>query len=420
MKYIKYLRIKSYQFDLYVNLIKNQKAEVESLDIVDGLNEDFFINNIDKMIEIKDINLCISFIKKYSYLATIEGHIEKINNLILSSNDSEKISKYVIEALRQPLPEAEEHILKNPENIFHYVRNVIKKRWPKCEEKILKNIEFTFYYYTGYVFSKDPNFNQEWKEGENLIASNPEYAFKFAKFKRERWIKGEKAILKNPEITVDYVIDAIGKRFPEFEDVILKDSQASYKYYQFIKRLGEKWEQGIKIISKDPKTSISFATYEIKGRFIEGENSIAGNPYTALEYAKNYFKGIRWIDMKDIDPKISKKAERNIFNNTYTAANYISYFIKDRIKHLENFLSKNGYSSYLYAYSVFRDKNKRPLRWIQIPDIPKKIALEAERNIIHSGYGIDYAKNVIQDEWLEAGITFQMMYPDIDEEVEED
>ncbi len=70
-------------------------------------------------------------------------------------------------------------------------------------------------------------------EAREFMASNPEYAFRYAKYiLNDRFPEGEKAIATNGEYSYLYALVVLYKRFPEGEETI-----ASSKYDRLYKAL---------------------------------------------------------------------------------------------------------------------------------------------------------------------------------------
>jgi hypothetical protein len=158
----------------------------------------------------------------------------------------------------------------------------------------------------------------------------------------------------------------------------------------------------------------------IKGRWEEYEDKIAESGYVA-EYAKSIL-GKRWVDVKDIDPEIARKAEKNILTRDASLNNYISYLldsrwkelednidkinpytinhyfnkVKERLPELEDYISKNKKLASFYVSSILKpvlNKSWNDMKGI----ISSKIIKQAEDSIYSDmlgaiNYSIDISK----------------------------
>jgi hypothetical protein len=85
-----------------------------------------------------------------------------------------------------------------------YAKKYIKGRFPEAEEIIKTNP------YYAYRYAKDV-IQGRWEEAEDIIKTNPEYACWYAKYVIQgRWPKAEDVIKKDPEWVSYYAINVIG------------------------------------------------------------------------------------------------------------------------------------------------------------------------------------------------------------------
>lgn len=413
MKYLEHLILDKNQIDLYIEIINYKKLEIKEISFKGISEHQFLFDNRDRIIETKSLKHCNLIIKQHRVYLN-QDEINKINKIFLDTKDKDIIFNYVFNSLELKLPEAEKYILQNSNYASKYSIHIMKERWKEAEDIIFKNkddMQSIYSYYVNFLYKKE---GEDFSNIENLIADSPNFAYLFARNQiKGRWEKGEKAILTDPSILYLYITDVVKKRVPEFEEAILKHKNSSicYKYYDYSRRyLRSDWNEGIPIIIKDPKYAMLLSK-DLRSRIPEAEEIIASNPETAYTYASKHFykpktfDRIRWIDMKDIDPNVSKKAEKSIFSDSYFASKYITGFIGHRIKDLEDLISKNGKGAYNYAYSFFKQKspnsNER-IRWIDMDDIDPKVAEEAEKNILLDfDAAFEYCQDVIRDRWLE-------------------
>ena len=113
------------------------------------------------------------------------------------------------------------------------------------------------------------------------------------------------------------------------------------------------------------------------------------NPLSAAIYASEVVQG----RVPELEPLI--------LTEPTAIAQYIWFAIKGRWKEAEETIANIKPSvTTLYALEILKD------RWINIPDIPKEIALQAEENIKNSpGTAAYYATDIIKGRWPEAEET---------------
>lgn len=169
-------------------------------------------------------------------------------------------------------------------------------------------------------------------------------------------------------------------------------------------------------IASKESTMYRYITNLIRGRWKEQEKIIAMSNYVA-EYAVKILK-VRWIDVKDINSKIAKKAEKIILDKSgptlssylfvvkgrwkefednikkidpYVVMNYLEN-IKIRIPELEDYFSKNKQLVIFYS-DIILEKSWNEMKGI----INDKIIKQAE-DTIHSNndMSIKYAINVLK------------------------
>lgn len=134
-----------------------------------------------------------------------------------------------------------------------------------CSDKILINhigdyallsAEHAYWYAAGVVEGR-------FKLGEEVIATDPRYSYKYAHLLKRRFELGEKTIAECPEYSYRYSILVIKGRFELGEPTIAQDSQYSYRY----------------------------ACHVLRGRFELGEPAIAQDSHYSILYARDIMKG---------------------------------------------------------------------------------------------------------------------------------
>jgi hypothetical protein len=110
--------------------------------------------------------------------------------------------------------------------------------------------------------------------------SNPEFLDGY----KERWTK----IPQFAQIAFQNSIKSGGKRFPEEEIAIAKNTHYAYEYAKYIIR--NRFPEGEAAIAKNAKYAYLYAEDVIKGRFPEGETAIAKDTHYAYFYSVNIIK----------------------------------------------------------------------------------------------------------------------------------
>lgn len=99
-----------------------------------------------------------------------------------------------------------------------------------------------------------------------------------------------------PELAYDYALRQ-GKRIPELEPAILRDTDTTHSYVHNIVK--NRWPEAEKILMDKPFVAFQYAQFIIHGRWPEAEKYIISNPYVATLYAKNVIHG-RWPELEKI------------------------------------------------------------------------------------------------------------------------
>lgn len=93
----------------------------------------------------------------------------------------------------------------------------------------------------------------------------------------------------NPKKAYNYALNVIKGRWPEGEATIAKHPMWAYLYAKNV--IGGRWPEVEPTIAKDPGSAVLYAKDVIKGRWSEGEHAIAKDPYLAHKYAIDVIKG---------------------------------------------------------------------------------------------------------------------------------
>jgi len=100
------------------------------------------------------------------------------------------------------------------------------------------------------------------------------------------------------------------------EDTIAKNVKCSFDYAEFTRK---RFYKGERIISTDPKYSMHYAYYIIKGRFPQGERAIAESAEWAFHYATTVMKGGFPLGERTIfcDPTLSVEYRQFLLQRRY-------------------------------------------------------------------------------------------------------
>ena len=171
--------------------------------------------------------------------------------------------------VKNAFAKGEEAIAKDPEWAYKYARVVIKGRFPAGEAAIAQDSKWAYLYADEVIKGRFP-------EGEAAIAQDSEWAYLYAQHvikKLEggnRFPAGEAAIAQDSEWAYYYARNVIEGRFPAGEEVIAQDARNAYRYaYHVIKRLeGEnRWPAGEAAIAQDARWAFEYGFGVIKGRW---------------------------------------------------------------------------------------------------------------------------------------------------------
>jgi hypothetical protein len=108
--------------------------------------------------------------------------------------------------------------------------------------------------------------------------------------------------LTDPSWAYSYAADVIKGRFPEGEATIARDPYWAYNYARDV--IKGRWPEGEATIARDPYWSYGYAKYVIKGRFPEGEEAVAKSEYRdkyleSFPDAKDDWLLNGWLDWLD-------------------------------------------------------------------------------------------------------------------------
>jgi hypothetical protein len=98
----------------------------------------------------------------------------------------------------------------------------------------------------------------------------------------------EERLTRVPKLAYDHA-KSLGKRFPEGEAAIAKDTHYAYMYAYSI--INGRWPEAEAAIAKDASYAYMYANDVIKGRFPAGEAAIAKNAKYACWYAEDVIEG---------------------------------------------------------------------------------------------------------------------------------
>jgi len=100
--------------------------------------------------------------------------------------------------------------------------------------------------------------------------------------------------LKDPEWAYYYARDVIEGRFPEGEEAIATNPWSAYRYARDV--IKGRWPEGEAVIATDPYSAYNYAINVIGGRWPEGEAAIATEPDWAKAYLEAHPEArLEWV-----------------------------------------------------------------------------------------------------------------------------
>lgn len=180
-------------------------------------------------------------------------------------------------------PEAEEHIVHNPEIALPYARIIIGGRWPEAEEYMGELPADKIAEYADIAQSELPP-----QLEKRLMVRDPDLAGEYAiKYKDERWPELERRLVKNFSKSMwRYILKHFNKenRDPQFEKLIVR-SPFVIPYIQATD-MG-RWPEAERWLPKFPLSAAEYAHKIIKGPFPEAEREIMRNDDAREYYERN-------------------------------------------------------------------------------------------------------------------------------------
>jgi lambda repressor-like predicted transcriptional regulator len=268
-------------------------------------------------------------------------------------------------AIDKPMsPNELELLSKNGPASYRYATGILNRRFPEGEAAIAKSTPELAYEYTLQILNKgrfSAQDNIKFPEGEPTIATNAQYAYKYANFiLQHRFPAGEAAIAKDPNYAFLYARDIIKGPWPEVESLISKYSTLSFDYAKSVVK--GRFPKGEAVIAKDPVLALEYARDVINKntpkdqpgiRFPEAEATLAKDQQYAYNYAKSVINrntppdqpGIRWPE-----------GEVVIAKNPGYSLLYVKYVIKGRFPEAEAAIATDAKSAYYYAKDVIKGR----------------------------------------------------------------
>jgi len=329
MKTVKTLKIETNQFFLFKN---ENNIKIENLIFSDYPSENnmkkFYFNNLYLFIKNEIIDHCIKILSLIKDLLS-EEQIKKIIDMIINSKKYIYYSSFCLNVLKSRATESdlitkeegkkiENEILKNNMNALNYSQIIIKGRWKELEENLIKEKNkdiMALIFYSIYVL-KD-----RWI---NIKDIDPKITHELEKKIFEKFDPNNTKI--NPEIP----------HHSFFSEYILLDD----------KRILEIED---KIFNSNYNGKINYIEKKIGGRFPESEPFIVKNHNDSIQYAERILKK-PWNQVKGIDDKIVKAAEKIISDNFNNRVSYAIFSKKRLNDKFEKILFYNLDTNLTYEY----------------------------------------------------------------------
>ena len=378
----------------------------------------------------------------------IKGRWKKAEPIIMK--DSYTAFMYAKHVIKGRWPQLEPIIMNDPIAALQYAEDVIKGRWKEAEPIIMKDL-YAAFKYAKYVIKG------RWPEAEEIIFTDPiakeqyiqflksinyqdvEESFElyFTEAKRKVRPPTEEE-LTDPYAAAEYAENVLKGRFPEGEPVIIKAGIVSIEYARDV--IKGRWPEFENRLINNPNdydydeevgdVIMGYIGEVIQGRWPEIEPFIFSNDYLKREYT-DYLKSMNYQDVEESFKQFFTEAKRKVRKpnkeertDPLSAAIYASDVVQGRVPELEPLILTDYAAIAQYIWFAIKGRwkeaeetiaNSEPSRtaryaaeilkdrWINIPDIPKEIALQAEENIINDPWIASvYAQEAIKGRWPEA------------------
>ena len=228
-----------------------------------------------------------------------------------------------------------ELIGSDPALAYNYSRNHLdRKPFPEGEAAIATSAEFSYQY--AYML------NKPFPLGEPAIASSPKYSFEYAEMLDTPFPEGEAAIATSATYSYKYASNVLKKKpFPAGEAAIATTAVYAAQYAAMLKT---EFPAGEAAIATRADASYMYAVKVLnKNRFIKGEAAIAVSPTHAFGYARDVIK-TEWPE-----------GERAIAMDPEYATNY-AIMIGRPFPEGEEEIADDIKYAYKYALEVYKDK----------------------------------------------------------------
>ena len=162
---------------------------------------------------------------------------------------------------------------------------------------------------------------KRWPEAEPIIMKDSRAASYYAIYViKDHWPEAEPYIMQDRYYAYCYARDVIKDRWPEAEPLIIKDPHAAYYYVKHVVK--DRWPEAEPVIMKNPRAAYQYAKYVAKDRWPEAEPVIMKNPRAAYQYAKYVVKD-RWPEAETVimkDPRAASQYAENVIKRRWPEA----------------------------------------------------------------------------------------------------
>lgn len=325
-------------------------------------------------------------------------------------------SEYAESVLGGRWPEAETVIFSNVSTGLDYAKTHTLARVPELEKTILAESNGM-----GCAEYAKEQIGGAWPEAEEVIAREATATLRYAEVLGRRFVPGEKAVLRSADTAVDYAAKILKARWPEAEPLIARDASAAVAYAErvikgpfpageaaiaasdrdstdYAEALGRRFPAGEPVILKNPRSAAAYAAKVLQAPWPEAEPGIIKDSEAAKRYAIEVLKR-RW---PEAEPLIFSAGNSPFGNHDYDQAfpaavaarvgadPAVAYAAAEkkgtRDAALERVILKSPYYGMKYAQEVIQG------RW---PELEAVV-------IADPGDALRYAEEVIRGRWPEA------------------
>jgi hypothetical protein len=196
---------------------------------------------------------------------------------------------------RDSLSNKEKEIIKkDPYYSIYYAENILQSRWPEAEPFMLTKEAILSHHY--YIVEYGNNFFGNWEELEKAIVDFDlaEMATEYADSKERPFPEFEKVIIKNSNCAVRYALNVLRRRWPEAEPNIIRNGIKDRNYgnaIDYCQLIDGRWPELEQEIINDSNLCIRYVE-AIKQRWPDFEKKMLSlkSPKKIIRYLRSVQK----------------------------------------------------------------------------------------------------------------------------------